>query len=958
MNKSIEVRGAREHNLKNVDVSIPKDQLVVFTGISGSGKSSMAFDTIYAEGQRRYVESLSSYARQFLGVLGKPDVDHIDGLSPSISIDQKSVSHNRRSTVGTITEIYDYFRLLFARVGHPYCHQCSTEISKLSVNEITNKIMALLISLSKNNKLKPLSVKITSPVVRQKKGEFSGLFDNLRSKGYDKTIVDNKIIGLNDDIGLIKTNKHDIDVIVDEISGSYKQFKDKVYFSNLRSRVFNDIEQAVSLSNGLVYLYISAYEKHLFSENFSCPNCNISLPEIEPRMFSFNSPLGACETCKGLGTIIRINPKLIINEKLTINEGGIMPYGRILLKDTWFTRLFQVFLEDVNVSVSQRLSTLKNEQIEKILYGSTKTYRVYGNNRHGEGTSILEKFNGVIPELERKYSESDSEYTRREIEKYMNEEVCTTCKGKRLKETVLHVKIQGKNIFEVCDMAVIHSIDFINHLENKLNSYEKTISHSILQEISARLTFLANVGLSYLTLNRAARTLSGGESQRIRLASQIGSGLSGVIYVLDEPSIGLHPRDVKALIDTLKELRDVGNTIIVVEHDPETIIQADHIVDFGEKAGKFGGKIVFQGNIEVFKSTDTITSNYLFSRSMIQKRENIQKELHGMLTIKKCSQYNLKNITASFPLGNLIGITGVSGSGKSTLIVETLYKALQYNLEGKYDSMMGKFEALDGYQYIDKVYLVDQSPIGRTPRSNPATYIGVFDFIRDIFAQSPDAKMRGYKKGRFSFNVKGGRCEKCSGGGSIKVEMQFLPDVYVMCDVCEGKRYNSETIEVKHKGKSIYDILSMTVDEALDFFANYRQVKNKLQTLHDIGLSYLELGRPAPTLSGGEAQRVKLANELSKKESGRTLYILDEPTTGLHLYDVNKLLKALYQLIGKGNTVIVIEHNLDVIKNVDYIIDLGPEGGEKGGELLYQGPTDAIIKNRHSYTGRYLRNIL
>ena len=958
MNKSIEVRGAREHNLKNVDVSIPKDQLVVFTGISGSGKSSMAFDTIYAEGQRRYVESLSSYARQFLGVLGKPDVDHIDGLSPSISIDQKSVSHNRRSTVGTITEIYDYFRLLFARIGHPFCPQCGAEISKLSVDEIAQKMMTMIAEMSKGSKLKPIKIMITSPVVRRRKGEFSGLFDNLLAKGYNRAQVDGKEMSLDTDISLIKTNTHDVNVIIDSFSASYKQLKDKVFFSNMKSRVFTAVEQAVNLSDGLVYLQSSPKDVHLFSEKFSCPNCNISLPEIEPRIFSFNSPLGACEGCKGLGSVIKINPRLVLNEKLTINEGGIIPYGMFIMKDTWFSRLLQIFLEDNGVDMNKSLGSMSEEKRNKILYGSPKDYRVDGKNRQGHDTYIVEKFTGVIPELQRKHVESESEFTRREIEKYMNEEVCETCQGKRLKDEVLNVKILGKNIYEVCNVAINHTVEFVEAAKKGLNQYDMAVAETIFREISARLEFLINVGLTYLTLNRSARTLSGGESQRIRLASQIGSGLSGVIYVLDEPSIGLHPRDVSALVDSLKKLRDVGNTIIVVEHDPETILKADYIVDFGKKAGKFGGNVVFQGNLEKFKGADTITADYLFDRSRIKRRESSATLSAGTLTIKGCSQFNLKNVSASLPLGKLICITGVSGSGKSTLIVETLYKALKYQIEGKVDGIMGEFSSLDGYQYLDKIYLVDQAPIGRTPRSNPATYIGAFDHIRDIFAETPDSKMRGYKKGRFSFNVKGGRCEKCGGAGTIKVEMQFLPDVYITCDVCQGKRYNSETLEVKHKGKTIYDILSMTIDEALEFFSFHKQLSVKLETLRDIGLSYVELGRPAPTLSGGEAQRVKIADELSKKESGRTLYILDEPTTGLHLYDIDKLLNALYKLVEKGNTVVVIEHNLDVIKNADYIIDLGPEGGEKGGQILFQGTVNDIIKKKDSHTAHFLRTAI
>lgn len=954
-NNIIRVQGAREHNLKNVSLSVPKDKMVVFTGVSGSGKSSMAFDTIYAEGQRRYVESLSSYARQFLGVLGKPNAELIEGLSPSISIDQKSVSHNRRSTVGTITEIYDYFRLLFAKAGHPFCPNCGKEITKLSVEEITTRMLDMLVSYSQVNKTEPYNVHITSPVVRQRKGEFEGLFDNLRAKGYTRVIVDGHEMSLDDDITLIKTNKHSVDAIIDSFSGTHKQLKDEIFLANVRSRMFNAIEQAVSLSDGLVYLHTSNEDKHLFSENFSCPDCNISLPEIEPRMFSFNSPVGACVTCKGLGTVIRINPDLLLNDNLTINEGGILPFQRAFTRDTWQGRIFKAFADDYGISLTRPLSQLTQKQRDALLNGVDKTYEVEGQNRQGRDTVIFEKWTGVIPELEKKHQETQSDYARREIEKYMTEITCETCHGHRLKDEVLNIRINDKNIFEVCNLPIDQTSKFVNDIESSLSQYEKEVTKAVLVEIKVRLNFLINVGLAYLTLNRSARTLSGGESQRIRLASQIGSGLSGVIYVLDEPSIGLHPRDVSALVKSLKSLRDLGNTIIVVEHDPETIINADHIVDFGEKAGIHGGKVVYEGSLEDFKNADTITSDYLFGKKQIAKRDPIYTS-SGAIHLKGARQFNLKGVDVTFPLGHLIGVTGVSGSGKSTLVVETLYKGLKYYLEGRYDGMMGEFDHLDGYQYLDKVYLVDQSPIGRTPRSNPATYVGAFDLIRDIFAQTPDAKLRGYKKGRFSFNVKGGRCEKCAGAGSIKVEMQFLPDVYVTCDVCDGKRYNSETLEVKYKGKNIYDVLSMTVGEAVDFFASHKLLKKRLEALDEIGLSYLELGRQAPTLSGGEAQRVKLANELSRSEQGRTLYILDEPTTGLHLYDINKLLKALYKLVEKGNTVIIIEHNLDVIKNMDYIVDLGPDGGEGGGQLLFQGKPTDILKVKNSSTAQFLKN--
>ncbi len=954
MSGKFKVQGAREHNLKNVNLEFPKDKLVVFTGISGSGKSSMAFDTIYAEGQRRYVESLSSYARQFLGVLGKPDVDFIEGLSPAISIDQKSVSHNRRSTVGTTTEIYDYFRLLFARAGHPFCPNCGREITKLSIEEITTKIVDLIVTYAKGQKLEPFDIKITSPVVRNRKGEFGGLFDNLRAKGYTDVIVDNKEMSLDDDISLIKTNAHTIDAVIDTLKISHSQIKDDVFLGNVRSRIFNAVEQAVSLSDGLVYLSTSKEDKHLFSENFSCPNCNIALPEIEPRMFSFNSPSGACDTCKGLGTVTRINPDLLLTKNLTINEGGVNPFKNVLVRDTWFGRLFKAFIDDVGIKQTKPLSEMTKKQEDALLNGMEKTFEVHGTNRQGRDTVIYERWKGVIPELERRYQESNSDYVRREIEKFMTEKECETCAGKRLREEVLNIKIADQNIFDVCDMPIVETLDFMKQVRSQFSQYEKEITKAVVSEINIRLNFLVNVGLGYLTLNRSSRTLSGGESQRIRLASQIGSGLSGVMYVLDEPSIGLHPRDVKALVDSLKNLRDIGNTIIVVEHDPETIVNADYIVDFGKKAGKYGGKVVYQGSYKDFEAADTLTSDYLFGRKDIKQRSSVYVS-GGAITLQGAKQFNLKNVDVKIPLGHLVGVTGVSGSGKSTLIVETLYKGLKYYLDGRYDGIMGKFSSIDGYQYLDKVYLVNQSPIGRTPRSNPATYIGAFDLIRDIFAQTPDAKLRGYKKGRFSFNVKGGRCEKCAGAGSIKVEMQFLPDVFVTCDVCDGKRYNSETLEVKYKGKSIYDVLSMTIEDAVDFFGSHSILHKRLQALQDIGLAYLELGRPAPTLSGGEAQRVKLANELAKKEAGRTLYILDEPTTGLHLYDIDKLLKALYKLVEAGNTVVIIEHNLDVIKNMDYIVDLGPDGGDGGGQVLFQGRPDDIFSVKNSSTAQFLK---
>jgi excinuclease ABC subunit A len=952
MNKII-IKGAREHNLKNVSVEIPKDKFVVFTGVSGSGKSSLAFDTIYAEGQRRYVESLSSYARQFLGVMNKPDVDLIEGLSPAISIDQKSVSNNPRSTVGTITEIYDYLRLLFARIGHPFCDKCGTEISKMSIDEIVDRA----IKLFENNtdKIKPTQFSIFSPVVNQKKGEYYGLFENLKSKGYSNIIVDNKPFSLDDEIDLIKTNKHTIKVVIDNISLSTKQLRDADFMKSLRSRLFASIEQSLVLAEGKVVIAYGDKE-YLFSEKFSCPNCNISLPEIEPRLFSFNSPIGACPKCKGIGYISKIDPNLVLNYKLSINEGGIMPFAKVFYNITWFSRLLQTFLEDVLINPSLPLSLLSEKQIEMLLYGNKKTYKVSGQNRFGENTTILEEWQGIISQMEMKYSESDSEWWRAEVERFMHSETCDTCKGKRLKPEVLNIKILDKNIWDISELSIDKAFTFIENLPSQINSYEKEISKAIIIEIKNRLNFLVNVGLNYLNLNRNSGSLSGGEAQRIRLASQIGSGLTGVIYVLDEPSIGLHTKDVNALIASLKHLKDLGNTVIIVEHDEETIAAADYVVDFGLHAGKQGGKVIFTGSVaDLKKDEKSLTGQYLSKRREIPKYGKKINKNQGNLVLSKCNHNNLKNINVTFPLGNLICISGVSGSGKSSLIVDTLYPALNSYLNGNFKEQTGYFEKIDGYQYLDKVYLVDQSMIGRTPRSNPSTYVGVFDVIRDLFAETSDARTRGYKKGRFSFNVKGGRCEKCQGAGSIKIEMQFLPDVYVKCDVCEGRRYNSETLEIKYKEKTIYDVLNMTVDEASKFFENIPMIRTKLEAMRNVGLGYIELGQPAPTLSGGEAQRIKLAFELAKKETGRTLYILDEPTTGLHLYDIEKLVNTLYKLVDKGNTVIIIEHNLEVIKNCQYVIDLGPEGGDKGGKLVYQGDIPGLKKCKDSYTGHYLK---
>ncbi len=954
----IKIRGARQHNLKNIGVDIPKNKFVVITGISGSGKSSLAFDTIYAEGQRRYVESLSAYARQFLGIMDKPDVDLIEGLSPAISIDQKTTSHNPRSTVGTITEIYDYLRLLFAKVGHPHCPTCKREIVKMSIDEIVERIMKEIENKTLIDKIKPHKFLIISPIVRNKKGEFKDLFDNLRSKGLSQIIVDGKTFSLDSEINLIKTNKHKIETIIDAISFGYKEMKNKVFVENLRSRLVTAVEQSLKLSDGLVIIKTGELE-HLYSEKFSCPVCNISLFEIEPRMFSFNSPLGACENCRGIGTIFAVEPELILNKNLSVLEGGILPFNKLFFHETWYVKLIKQVCKTEKINTNLPMGKLTSKEINILLKGTNKEYLVEGVNRFGKPTTIKEKFTGIVTELERRHSETQGDYSAMEIQKYMREETCPKCKGLRLKPEILAITIDKNNITQVSDFSIDHlTIYFKEKLELSLSIYEKQIAQPIIKEILSRLNFLNSVGLSYLTISRKAGTLSGGELQRIRLASQIGSGLTGVLYVLDEPSIGLHPKDVASLITTLKNLRDLGNSLIVVEHDRETMETADYLVELGEKAGKNGGKITFSGQLsEMKKSKTSLTGQYLTGEKTINVGNknicSLQKN-HGELIISGITHNNLKNINVKIPLGNLIGVTGVSGTGKSSLVTETIYPALKYYLDGYFHDKIGEFKKIEGYQYLDRVHMVDQSPIGRTPRSNPATYIGFFDEIREIFASTVDARERGFEKGRFSFNIKGGRCEKCQGAGVLKIEMQFLADVYVICDVCQGNRYNKETLEVKYKGKNIYEILKMTVDEALIFFNSYFKVYSKLSFLQKTGLGYLELGQPAPTLSGGEAQRLKLANELSRRDTGRTIYILDEPTTGLHFYDIEKLLHSITELVDRGNTVIVIEHNLDVIKSCQYIIDLGPDGGDKGGEVIYQGPLDGIFKVKSSYTGQYL----
>ena len=967
MDNVIKIRGARQHNLKNVDLDIPKNKLVVLTGVSGSGKSSLAFDTLYAEGQRRYVESLSSYARQFLGIMEKPDVDSIEGLSPAISIDQKTTSHNPRSTVGTVTEIYDYMRLLFARIGHPHCPVCGREISHQTLDQIVDQSLSLIEETAKANKKAWFLV--LSPMVQERKGEFSQLFENLKAKGYRQVRIDGYVHDLSEEIILIKTNKHSIDAVIDRISVSADNLKDRTFFDNLKSRLADSVQQSLNLSEGIVLMARvldkeftmptspKVFEDHLFSERFACPVDNISLPEIEPRTFSFNSPQGACPTCTGLGKILKVDPGLVFSPELTIMEGGILPFQNMFEHETWYGRVVKKMCEETGIDMHKAIKDLTEKEKEILLSGTgDKLYRVYGTNRFGKETFIWQKFIGFIPELERKYAESESDWVRDEIKKYMREKLCPECGGLRLKKEALSITINGLSIAEVTSYSIDRSIEWVGSLTN-LNSREKEISNLIIKEILGRLKFLTSVGLEYLTLNRVAGSLSGGEAQRIRLASQIGSGLTGVLYVLDEPTIGLHPRDDQKLIDTLKKLRDLGNSVVVVEHDAAMMKESDYIVDFGPGAGKHGGEVIAVGTPkEIEKDPKSITGQYLSGKKRIEitKQLQITEDLKNKLKIVGANLFNLKNIDVEFPLGKLVSITGVSGSGKSTLLVETLYPALQKELNYNYRGEVGGYERIEGLENIDKAILIDQSPIGRTPRSNPSTYTGMFDPIRDVFTATRDAKTAGYKKGRFSFNVRGGRCEACEGQGQIKIEMQFMSDIWVTCEVCHGKRYNAQTLEVTYRGKNIAEVLDMTIDEAKDFFHAHPQILAKLETLTLVGLGYMQLGQPATTLSGGEAQRVKLATELSRRSTGHTVYILDEPTTGLHFADVERLLKVLKLLVQKGNSVFVIEHNLDVIKNSDYIIDLGPEGGDGGGKVVAQGSVENIKKTKASYTGTYL----
>jgi len=958
----ITIKGAREHNLKNIDLEIPKNKLVVFTGLSGSGKSSLAFDTIYAEGQRRYVESLSSYARQFLGVMKKPDVDVIEGLSPAISIDQKSASHNPRSTVGTVTEIYDYLRLLFARIGHPHCPKCGREITNMTPEQITDSVMILY----QNEASKRVKLLILAPVVKDRKGEYKELFLDLKKRGYKKVRIDKEIFNLDENFILIKTNKHTIEVVIDEVV---------LTKATDRLRIAEDVEKGLKMGGSEIIISVikdpgfnlpakpKKMQDELFSEKFACPFCGISMAEIEPRIFSFNTPHGACPTCNGLGTLLTVDQDLVFNNNLSISEGGILPYSNLFENETWFSRTVITFCEENDIPLKTRLSDVSQEKKDLLLKGTgERIYEVLGTNRWGRETEIHEPFKGMLWDLREKYQSTDSMFLKSRIEKFMRYETCTECKGARLKKESLSITIDKKSIINVCDMSILDTLFFIKGLPEIISGRETEISKLILKEIKERLMFLVDVGLDYLTLSRGAQSLAGGEAQRIRLASQIGSGLTGVLYVLDEPSIGLHQKDNKKLIETLKKLRDLGNTVLVVEHDQETMEQSDYIVDFGPEAGQGGGKIISKGTIEeIKKDKNSLTGLYLSGAKKIRTNIQESKEIFAndgkTLSILGAKEHNLKNIDVNFPLNKLIVVTGVSGSGKSTLINDILYHALMQMQNPYHREKPGKFEHINGYQYIKRVYMIDQSPIGRTPRSNPATYIGAFTYIRDIFAQTKEAKLRGYKAGRFSFNVKGGRCETCEGEGQIKIEMQFLPDVYVTCEACNGKQYNKEALEIQFNGKNIADVLSMSVKEALGFFSFVPVLSNKLQTLNDVGLSYIKLGQPAPTLSGGEAQRVKLSDELSKKGQN-CLYLLDEPTTGLHFADLEKLLQVLKNLVNRGNTVIVIEHNLDVIKNADHIIDLGPDGGEKGGEIIATGTPEEITNSPRSYTGQFLKKVL
>ena len=928
------IRGARENNLKNIDLELPKNKLIVMTGVSGSGKSSLAFDTIYAEGERRYVESLSAYARQFIGGNEKPDVDSIEGLSPSISIDQKTTNKNPRSTVGTITELYDYLRLLFARIGIPYCPNHNIPIKSQSIEEMTNKVL----TMEEGTK-----IEIFAPIVRGEKGTHKELIDDLRSKGFTKIKVNGVMYNGSDDITLEKNVKDDIYVLIDKISIDISE----------RSRIFEALETSCKMANGLVIIRVNDADDILMSENYACPYCNFSIPELEPRMFSFNSPYGACDDCKGLGTKLKISEDLIIPDKnKSINKGAIVA---INLDNNMYLSSLKTVAEHYNIDLDIPVKDMPRKDLDIILYGTKDILDFHYVSKTGSTRDTKSRYEGIINNLERRYLETNSGWIREWIEGFMIESTCNKCHGTRLKEEILAVKINKKSIYDLCEMAIDELYEFLNNL--KLTNEEKEISGLLLKEIASRLNFLLNVGLSYLTLSRSAETLSGGEAQRIRLATQIGSRLSGVLYVLDEPSIGLHQRDNEKLINSLKEMRDLGNTLIVVEHDTDTMLAADYLVDVGPGAGDEGGYIVASGTPEeVMKNDNSITGRYLSGKEKIEIPKKHRKGNGLYIEVKGAKENNLKNINVKFPLNKFVVVTGVSGSGKSTLVNEILYKTLHKEVYRSKD-IPGKCKEVKGIDYVDKVVNISQDAIGRTPRSNPATYVGVFDDIRDVFADMKESKIRGYDKSRFSFNVKGGRCEACWGDGVKKIEMHFLPDVYVPCDVCGGKRYNRETLDVKFKGKNISEVLDMRVSEALPFFDNIPKVRDKLQVMYDVGLSYITLGQGAPTLSGGEAGRVKLAKELQKKATGKSVFILDEPTTGLHSADIKKLLEVLNKIVDNGDTVIVIEHNLDVIKQADYLIDLGPEGGKFGGEIIATGTPEEVAEVPESYTGQFLKKI-
>lgn len=942
MNKNIIIKGARENNLKNISLEIPRDKLVVITGLSGSGKSSLAFETIYAEGQRRYVESLSAYARQFLGQMDKPDVDLIEGLSPAISIDQKTTGKNPRSTVGTVTEIYDYIRLLYANVGIPHCPKCGKEIAPQSIDQIVDAVLALP---------EKTKIQVMAPVVRGRKGEYIKTFEKARKSGFVRVRVDGEMYELTGEpIRLDKQKKHSIDIVIDRL----------VIRDGINKRLTDSVETALKMADGLVLIDVIDGEEHMFSQNYACDDCGISIPEFTPRMFSFNTPYGACPTCMGLGTVTSVSPDLVIPDKrLSINEGAIVASGWNGTEKNSISRMYyEGMAERYGFSLDTPIEELPDEIVDILLYGTKgEKLKLTYDRRYAKGVQYA-KFEGIIPNLKRRYEETTSEWAKADIESFMVSARCPDCGGARLKPETLAVTVDGLNINELTQMSVVDALEFFKQLREKLSPKEMIIAKNILKEIIGRLGFLEDVGLDYLTLSRSAGTLSGGEAQRIRLATQIGSSLMGVIYILDEPSIGLHQRDNDRLIDTLKRLRDLGNTLLVVEHDEDTMLAADHIIDIGPGAGIHGGEVVAEGTAEeIMKCENSITGMYLSGRRKIPVPEKRREGNGSFLEIKGAAENNLKNINVKIPLGTFTCITGVSGSGKSSLVNEILYRALANELNGA-KKVPGKYKKIIGSENLDKIIDIDQSPIGRTPRSNPATYTGLFGDIRNLFAMTAEAKARGYSAGRFSFNVKGGRCEACSGDGIIKIEMHFLPDVYVPCEVCGGKRYNRETLEVRYKGKNIYDVLNMTVEEGCEFFANIPKIQRKLQTLYDVGLGYIKIGQPSTTMSGGEAQRVKLATELAKRSTGKTIYVLDEPTTGLHAADVHKLTEVLQKLVDAGNTIVVIEHNLDMIKTADYIVDLGPEGGEKGGEVVACGTPEKVARSKKSYTGKYLKKYL